>query len=105
MKLPEQPPSEIPIDQAIKNILLGAKQIPEWLPKPTKEKMVFETLWYFDKMTPEEIAVLDKNALGLMLSKLETEQQDNLVTELPPNLEKDFWDLIRKNDPMEQIDE
>jgi hypothetical protein len=40
-----------------------------------------------------------------MLSKLETEQQDNLVTELPPNLEKDFWDLIRKNDPMEQIDE
>lgn len=108
----ETVPEKIPIEQAVKNVLLEKKQTPPWLgnmfadvclelageypQKPIEEKKVYETLWGFSKMTPEEISELDKNKLASMLAMLETEDQDDLVRRLSKNFEKDFWDLADK---------
>ena len=56
-------------------------------------------------MTTEQIQQLDNNALWSTLALLEDEQQDHLVSRLPENLKKDFWDLVRQHDSMNGIDE
>lgn len=112
---------EIPIEQAIKNVLLEKRKVPPWLenifvnvsleltgdyPKdPIEGKAVYKTLWYFSKMTPEQISELDKSKLGSALAILETEDQDDLVRRLPTNLEKDFWDFVEKYDYLEGLNE
>jgi hypothetical protein len=116
----EQTPPKVPIEQAIKNILLEDRQIPPWLEnmfadvsleltgdyptKPIEENPVYQTLWYFSKMTPEEIHGLDEQKLGRTLSMLEAEDQDDLARRLPSDLAEEFWHLITKYDFMNESD-
>lgn len=108
--MPEDQPNSPPIDEALKMLLLSTHHVPEWIEQmranimlsltgefptqPFPEKRYYQELWPFYKLTIEEINGLSIDDLAVNIASLESEDQDAIERNLPPELKFVFWELI-----------
>ena len=106
----EQQPKLTPINEILKSVLLGERQIAPWIEQlhadlsleltgdyprePLEKRSTYQELWPFSKMSIEDISKLSTAELAEKLAMLETEDQDMLVGKIPRELEDAFWKLI-----------